>query len=131
MSQTDDLSHFHLLFQDASNTWHVAKEGQIQSYSKLGFERLLPSINSSHRDAFIKDHLQTLPDYPYLMNTLIAFIAHSRNRKETARALYIHPNTLYQRLKKVEDETSKCIDQEEDWLNLMIAVSFYKLDIPN
>ncbi|WDF03446.1 helix-turn-helix domain-containing protein [Shouchella hunanensis] len=127
ISRVAPVALYKQLFQEAMNAWALAERGEINRYPTLGLDRLLTQIEGTHRRSFIYDHLGTLREYPILLETLKMFIHQNRNRKETADALYIHPNTLYQRLKKIEDLSYKSIEVEEDWLNLVAAVKLCKL----
>ncbi len=127
ISRVAPIMLYKQLFQEAMNAWKLAGKGEIKCYPLLGLDRLLTQIERSHKRSFVCDHLGTLHDYPILMETLEMFIYHNRNRKETADALFIHPNTLYQRFKKIEDLTYKSIDVEEDWLDLVVALKLCKL----
>ncbi len=61
-----------------------------------------------------------------LLNTLEAYLDRRGNVVGTARALFIHPNTLRQRLERVEREAG--IDLErDDWLSLAVALKVVKL----
>ena len=83
------------------------------------------------RDA---DHrrLDRLVDYDRrrgttLLGTLERYLDERGNVVGTARALYIHPNTLRQRLERIERETGLDLDRD-DWLSLAIAVKVVRLE---
>jgi DNA-binding PucR family transcriptional regulator len=60
------------------------------------------------------------------LDTLEAFLDNRGNAVRTSRLLYIHANTLRQRLQRIERVAG--IDLErEDWLSLAIAVKVVKL----
>jgi GAF domain-containing protein len=63
-----------------------------------------------------------------LLDTLERFLDERGNVVGTARALYIHPNTLRQRLDRIEDESGFDLERE-DWLSLAIAVKVVKLGL--
>lgn len=63
-----------------------------------------------------------------LLDTLERFLDERGNVVGTARALYIHPNTLRQRLERIEDESGFDLERE-DWLSLAIAVKVVKLGL--
>ena len=63
-----------------------------------------------------------------LLDTLERFLDERGNVVGTARVLYIHPNTLRQRLERIEDESGLDLERE-DWLSLAIAVKVVKLGI--
>ena len=58
--------------------------------------------------------------------TLEAFLEHQGNIAQTARKLYMHPNTLRQRLVRIERVALLDLDKE-DWLSLAMAVKAVKL----
>jgi GAF domain-containing protein len=62
-----------------------------------------------------------------LLDTLEAYLARRRSVAETARALFIHPNTLRQRLGRIERVTGLRLDGE-DLLALELAVKLVRLD---
>ncbi len=61
------------------------------------------------------------------MDTLEAYLARRRSITDTARALYIHPNTLRQRLARIERVTGLTLDAE-DLLALELAVKLVRLE---
>ncbi|MDC3423407.1 helix-turn-helix domain-containing protein [Aquibacillus sp. 3ASR75-11] len=98
-------------------------------YSNLGVERLLQKVDSTTLSFFVDDKIGPLLTMESLyLETLGAFIRLNKNHKETASMLHIHPNTLYQRIKKIEKALDASIDIESDWLNIVIAYNLYVSD---
>ena len=62
-----------------------------------------------------------------LLDTLEEYLARRRSVADTARTLYIHPNTLRQRLARIERVTGLELDAE-DLLALELAVKLVRLD---
>ena len=62
-----------------------------------------------------------------LLDTLEEYLARRRAIAETARALYIHPNTLRQRLARIE-RVSGLELAREDLLALELAIKLVRLD---
>jgi GAF domain-containing protein len=62
-----------------------------------------------------------------LLDTLEEYLARRRSVADTARTLYIHPNTLRQRLARIERVTGLKLDGE-DLLALELAVKLVRLD---
>ena len=56
-----------------------------------------------------------------LLDTLERYLAERRSVIESARALFIHPNTLRQRLARIEELTGLALDQD-DLLSLELAI---------
>ncbi|OLO42415.1 hypothetical protein BTR23_04135 [Alkalihalophilus pseudofirmus] len=95
-------------------------------YSNLGFERLLQNVDPSTLRLFVDDKMGPLLSMePIYIETLGAFIRLNKNHKQTAEYLHVHPNTLYQRMKKMERLMNISFDREVDWINLMIAYNLY------
>jgi len=61
-----------------------------------------------------------------LLDTLERYLAERRSVIESARALFIHPNTLRQRLGRIEELTGINLD-EDDLLSLELAIKLARL----
>ncbi|MGZ6608246.1 MAG: GAF domain-containing protein [Solirubrobacteraceae bacterium] len=61
-----------------------------------------------------------------LLDTLERYLAERRSVIESARALFIHPNTLRQRLGRIEELTGLSLDQD-DLLSLELAIKLARL----
>ncbi len=61
-----------------------------------------------------------------LLDTLERYLAERRSVIESARALYIHPNTLRQRLARIEELTGLRLDAD-DLLSLELAIKLARL----
>ena len=59
-------------------------------------------------------------------HTLERYLAERRSVIESARALYIHPNTLRQRLGRIEELTGMSLDAD-DLLSLELAIKLARL----
>jgi len=104
----------------------------VMTYEELGpYKYLLrmsldAGVRDSHRDAVAR-----LADYDRqrstaLLATLEEFLRRRGNISATAEALYVHPNTLRQRLRRVM-EISGIDLRRDDWLMVEIAVKLVKL----
>ena len=104
----------------------------VMTYDELGpYKYLLRmsfdvGVRDVHRDA-----VALLADYDRqrstsLLRTLEEFLRRRGNISATAEALYVHPNTLRQRLRRIMELTG--IDlRKDDWLMVEIAVKMVKL----
>jgi sugar diacid utilization regulator/GAF domain-containing protein len=102
------------------------------SYEELGpYKYLLRmSLDSAVRDSQ-RDLIAKIAEYDRqrqtsLMRTLEEFLRRRGNISATAEALYVHPNTLRQRLRRIQ-ELSGLDLRKEDWLLIEIAVKMVKL----
>ena len=110
----------------------AAERGGVMTYEELGpYKYLLrmsleAGVRDPHRDAVAR-----LADYDRerstsLLRTLEEFLRRRGNISATADALYVHPNTLRQRLRRIAELTS--IDlRRDDWLMVEIAVKLVRL----
>ena len=99
---------------------------QLGAYKYLAHLRLEDSPRDRHWTA-----VQALLDYDRrrrtaLLHTLEEFLARRRSVADTARTLYIHPNTLRQRLARIERVTGLRLESE-DLLALELAVKLVRL----
>jgi GAF domain-containing protein len=107
-------------------------EGGAIEYSELGAYRYLVHIGA---DDAPRDRMRTAVDQliaydnkrrTALLDTLERYLAERRSVIESARALFIHPNTLRQRLGRIEELTGLKLD-EDDLLSLELAIKLARL----
>ena len=104
----------------------TTKQSYIVEYAKLGMERLFHDLEPQRIEIFIQDKIGKLLKTDFLLvDTLLCFINQNKNHKETAKALHIHGNTLYYRLRKIEDILQIDLNDEKEWVDLVIAVQLY------
>jgi GAF domain-containing protein len=105
----------------------------LMTYDELGpYKYLLRmSIDSGARDSH-REAIRRLAEYDeqrstFLLRTLEEFLRRRGNISATAEALYVHPNTLRQRLRRIQ-ELSGIDLRKEDWLMLEIALKLVRLE---
>ncbi len=104
----------------------------VMSYEELGpYKYLLRiALEPGARDATV-DAVAKLAEYDRersssLLATLEEFLGRRGNISGTSEALFVHPNTLRQRLRRIADLTG--IDlRRDDWLMIEIAVKLVRL----
>ncbi|MGY0691378.1 helix-turn-helix domain-containing protein [Virgibacillus sp. FSP13] len=102
------------------------KDINVVEYAKLGIERVLHEVEPTTIEMFISDKLSGLLKMDYhFIETLRTLIKHNKNHKKTAKALHIHANTLYYRLKKIEEVLNISLNDEKEWLDLVIAIRLF------
>jgi GAF domain-containing protein len=104
----------------------------VMTYDELGpYKYLLRmSLDSTMRDAH-RDAITRIAEYDLrrqtsLLRTLEEFLRRRGNVSASAQALYVHPNTLRQRLRRIQ-ELSGLDLRRDDWLMVEIAVRMVKL----
>src|SRR4051794_27500713 len=110
----------------------MRRDSGVMSYEELGpYKYLLRiALDPGARDSTI-DAVAKLADYDRersssLLATLEEFLGRRGNISGTSEALFVHPNTLRQRLRRIGDLTG--IDlRRDDWLMIEIAVKLVRL----
>lgn len=102
----------------------------VYTYEDLGPYRYVLNADESFRDRH-QQRLDLLVEYDArrgteLLRTLEAYLEGRGNIVGTARMLYTHPNTLRQRLSRIQRLCGFDLDNE-DWLSLAIAIKLVKL----
>ncbi len=104
----------------------------LVSYEDLGAYKYLLRIagEGGVRDATV-DAVTKLADYDRqrgasLLATLEEFLRRRGSISVTSEALFVHPNTLRQRLRRIADVSGLDL-REDDWLMVEIAVKLVKL----
>jgi len=105
----------------------------VMTYDELGpYKYLLrmpldTDTRDAHRDAIAKLATYDRQRSTALLATLEEFLRRRGNISATAEALYVHPNTLRQRLRRIMDLSG--IDlRRDDWLMVEIALKLVKLE---
>lgn len=96
----------------------------LMRFEEIGINRFFLNQSSQDIEKFIEeiflplrsDHVQTSD----LETTLLLYVT-SNQSIETARKLHIHINTLYQRLKRIEERLCLRFDNHEDMLKIQLA----------
>lgn len=97
----------------------------VVHYKDLGVNRLMLNQSQADIDAFIQDVFAPFwedPEkYEEWEQTIITYMKCSQSPQLTAKELHIHVNTLYQRLRKVEELLHIDLRNPEDLLKLQLA----------
>lgn len=110
----------------------LLEDGGAIAYSQVGAYRYLVQIAAADAP---RDRMQVAVDRliaydrkrrTALLDTLERYLSERRSVIESARALYIHPNTLRQRLGRIEELTALRLD-EDDLLSLELAIKLARL----
>jgi DNA-binding PucR family transcriptional regulator len=130
------VSDGHHSLREAADAAHIARAlvrgGGAMSYGDLGAYKYLVRLpldeapNDRHCEA-----VERLMEYDrrrrsQLVETLEQYLRDRRSIATTARALFIHPNTLRQRLERIE-KLSELDLAAEDLLSLELAVKLVRL----
>ena len=107
-------------------------EPAVVGYDELGVYQYLlrmaidPDMRDSQRDSLTALVVYDREHGTALLDTLEQYLLRRGNLSATSVALYIHPNTLRQRLRRIGELTP--IDlARDDWLMLELALKLLKL----
>jgi len=106
------------------------KDQKVFHYNDLGILRLLMHVHQGILSDFSEDYLSVLMESDQesgteYMKTLLSYIQFRGRMDETAEALFIHPNTLRNRIKKIEEMLGIDLQDPEEFSNMMVAVKIY------
>ncbi|GHI00214.1 helix-turn-helix domain-containing protein [Neobacillus kokaensis] len=97
----------------------------IMNYKKMGINRLFMTLPSPEIERFIEDILGPLrtekAQNNELEKTLFTYIKLNQSISETAETLHIHKNTLYHRIKKIEELLKLKLNNPDDYLQILLS----------
>lgn len=94
----------------------------VKSYGDVGIDKLFISMEERSVDEFIDESIGRLRrENEELERTLYTYIKNDKGIKETADQLFIHRNTLYKRLKSIEEILDMDLSRSEDSLKISLA----------
>ncbi|MBE1534422.1 PucR family transcriptional regulator [Actinomadura algeriensis] len=100
----------------------VALPGQTRDWTSLGALRLLRAAPDDALAEAVRIP-GTLHEHPGLEATARTYLDHAGNVQETARTLNIHRQTLYHRLRRIEELTTLTLADGGDRLTLHLALT--------
>lgn len=104
----------------------------IYHFDDLGIIRLLAGISYDQLGDFCLEYLRDLIEYDHLngtdlLETLEQYLKSSGDFNLTSKNLFVHPNTLRNRIKKIEEILHTNLEQYENIVNLWTAIKIYNL----
>ncbi|WP_431029333.1 helix-turn-helix domain-containing protein [Lysinibacillus sp. LZ02] len=101
------------------------KQHGMMDYAEIGVNRLFIHQDQQEIGRFIAEVFTPLETQQSMNNalkeTLLMYFAQNRSATKTAKMLHIHINTLYQRLKKIEEILQISFEDAEHVLKLQLA----------
>ena len=99
----------------------------IYAYDQLGIYKLLFEIEPDKLAMYYQEVIEPLNQYDRkhhmdLANSLFVYFEENCNAAKTAKRLFVHRNTLDYRLKKIEEITSRSLDDPYERLTLQLGV---------
>lgn len=130
----EDSTYLNKSYQEAKmamrfgESWFGNKK--VIHIQDLGILQLLINLDNDFLYDYIERYLGALIDSNQenetdYLNTLKVYFQNHRKINELSEILYIHPNTIRYRLKKIEDVTGLQLNDTNDAMNLEIAVRLF------
>lgn len=99
----------------------------IYAYDQLGIYKLLFEIEPDKLTMYYQEVIEPLHQYDRkhhmdLVNSLFIYFEENCNAAKTAKRLFVHRNTLDYRLKKIEEITSRSLNDPYERLTLQLGV---------
>jgi sugar diacid utilization regulator len=111
---------------------HLKKQNKkgVLHYKDIGISSLFLYHHPEEIEVFLNETFSRLwterDKNNELLHTLITYVQNNRSMTATAKDFYIHTNTLYHRIKKIEEILKMDFNSYEDYLKVQLAVYLYK-----
>lgn len=112
---------------------HLNREGGVTHFNDLGIYRYLYKIARMDdlRDMY-QEQVGTIASYDLrkgtdLLDTLEIYLESGGNLTRTSERLFVHRNTLIQRLERLKSLCAIDLQERSNWLTLQVAIKVYKL----
>jgi GAF domain-containing protein len=104
----------------------------VQAFGDLGSQRLLWALSNDPGPDPLQRRLERLAEHDRvrrtdLLHTLEAFVDHRGNVSRTADALFVHRNTLRQRLQTIAAVSGVALDEPGEWFDVALALRVLRL----
>jgi len=116
---------------------HLNREGGVTHFNDLGVYRYLYKIARMDdlRDMY-QDQVGRIANYDRrkgtdLLDTLEIYLECAGNLTKTSNRLFVHRNTLIQRLERLQSLCEIDVQERANWLTLQVAIKVYKLRSSN
>lgn len=132
-----NISDYRRGFAEASEALQMGqslnREGGVTHFNDLGVYRYLYKIARMDdlRDMY-QDQVARIANYDRrkgtdLLDTLETYLECAGNLTKTSNRLFVHRNTLIQRLERLQSLCDIDLQERSNWLTLQVAIKVYKL----
>lgn len=130
----EDSTYLNKSYQEAKMAMRFGRNWfdnkKVIHIQDLGILQLLINLDNDFLYDYVERYLGALIDCNQenetdYLNTLKLYFLNQRKINVLSEILYIHPNTIRYRLKKIEDITGLQLNDTNDAMNLEIAVRLY------
>ncbi len=127
LEQKDKLRESYQLLQSIPNEICHSDRKMVFELDEMILTKMLTSAIDSEKEQFLSIILRSSAYEPLLLETVECYIQHIFNFSQTAKALYIHRNTLQKRLERFEELSGRNLKSSDDLLKISIALKLYKM----
>lgn len=121
-----DYLNIRTSYEQAERSCFVAKkENRIVFEEELRLEMLQYSIDQKTKRHFIERTVAPIIAEETLLGTLKCWLGNNMSINKTAEELFIHKNTLYYRLQKIEEKTNMNLNDTEHIVLFYLGLKFY------
>src|SRR5699024_3495118 len=127
----------HYLYKEAIYAIKFGKENDknLTIFNELGLLQLFTDLDHTYYlEKYYKQTLETLLELEKerqkeLLVTLDSFVDHNLNYKDTAKHLFVHPNTVRYRIKQIEETYNEenILEDPEKRLSIQLALKLMKI----
>lgn len=107
------------------------RQAPVRHFEDIRIARLLSNIHRNtlhdYYSEILKEVLQDRENREVYLETLEAYFQQNGDINQTAEQLYVHPNTLRKRIKKLESILDTDFNQLEDLLEIYVAIKIMKM----
>lgn len=136
-NQCQHISDFRRGFAEAAEALQMGQslnqDGGVTHFNDLGVYRYLYKIARMDdlRDMY-QDQVARIATYDRrkgtdLLDTLETYLECAGNLTKTSNRLFVHRNTLIQRLERLQSLCEIDLQERSNWLTLQVAIKIYKL----
>lgn len=130
LEQKDKLRESYQLLKSIPNEICHSNRKVVFELDEMILTKMLTSAIDREREQFLSIILRGSAYEPLLLETVECYIQHICNFSQTAKALYIHRNTLQKRLERFEELSERNLKNSDDLLKISIALKLYKMHTP-
>ncbi len=136
-NQCQNISDYRRGFAEASEALQMGQslnhDGRVTHFNDLGVYRYLYKI--AHMDDLrdmYQDQVARIANYDRrkgtdLLDTLETYLECAGNLTKTSNRLFVHRNTLIQRLERLQSLCDIDLQDRSNWLTLQVAIKVFKL----
>jgi GAF domain-containing protein len=136
-NQCNSVSDYRRGFAEANEALHMGqnlnRDGGVTHFNDLGVYRYLYKIARMDdlRDIY-QDQVARIANYDRrkgtdLLDTLETYLECAGNLTKTSNRLFVHRNTLIQRLERLQSLCDIDLQERSNWLTLQVAIKVFKL----